>query len=604
MNFRDLSPTLSDFENCDWEEAIEAAETRDCRAYRHLFPAKTKESHEAGDEQAQVVFMLLNGATSLYLNDPTNSMCPFGPMHITAEGRTADVGDFTDEHLAVFGQLVPKIKDPELRARIADIVWVRKREHKVADQAIRAYLASARRLEGAAMTQKSCVDRIKRAVTLAALHGRNRQTFKQTIAHIEDTLDRHEDNDPSYLSADLMEILLDQKEGDCTKYAQISEEHALSAAEDEDWERPRRCWDLCARWRERAGDESGSRAARIKAAEVYVNVAESRLKQGQPDYLAAAELTQSAIEALRRIGGEKERVKKLHLDLLEYQRESLSQFGRFSAETSITDHYANAVKTVRGKPLREAIRALALIGSPPELESLRQQLKKDMQGNLFYYAMPSVPTDASGRTTGFVPSILSGSEEDREAATHSHLLREASYMRSWMVQARIEPAWRQILQEHYVRAQDFAPLVANNPFVPEGRESLYARGLHAGLEGDLVVAVHLLTPQLENSIRHVLTQHGVITSSLDKGIQKEHLLGSMLCRCEMEKIFGEDITFDLQGLLVKSETGVGDNLRNEVAHGLMDGSDFYRTHAIYLWWLTLHLLFRILLARESQTEPS
>ena len=175
-------------------------------------------------------------------------------------------------------------------------------------------------------------------------------------------------------------------------------------------------------------------------------------------------------------------------------------------------------------------------------------------------------------------------------------------MRSWMVHARIEPAWRQILQEHYVRAQDLAPFVANNPFVPEGRESLFARGLHAGLEGEFVVAVHLLVPQLENSVRHVLTQHGLITSSLDKGIQEVHLLGSMLCRPEMDDIFGEDITFDLKGLLVKSDTGVGDNLRNKVAHGLMDGIDFSRTDAAYLWWLTLHLLFRICLAREPLTE--
>ena len=400
----------------------------------------------------------------------------------------------------------------------------------------------------------------------------------------------------------MMEILLERKEGDSTKYAQLAERHAVSAAEDEDWDRPRRYWDICARWLKRAEDDIGSRVARIRVAEMYVRAAEPRLNQAQPDYLTAAGLTQSAIEAYRRIGGEQERIEKLHQDLLEYQRKGTGQMGSVSAETSITELYMNAINAVKGKSLSEAIRALALIDSPPELESLRQHLEQDMQQNPFYYAIPWFNVDASGRTTGFVPSSFSDSADDKEAAIRSHLLRHASMMRSLMVQASIEPARQQILQEHYVRVQDFAPLVANNPFVPEGRESLYARGLHAGLEGDFVVAVHLLTPQLENSIRHVLTQHGVITSGLDKGIQDVHLLGNMLYRPEMKDIFGEDITFDLQGLLVKSETGVGDNLRNEVAHGLMDGRDFYKTHATYLWWLALHLLCCILLARESQAE--
>ena len=164
----------------------------------------------------------------------------------------------------------------------------------------------------------------------------------------------------------------------------------------------------------------------------------------------------------------------------------------------------------------------------------------------------------------------------------------------------IEPARNQILREHFVRVKDFAPLVANNPFVPEGREGLYAHGLHAGLEGNFAAATHLLIPQLENSIRHALAQNGVITSGLDPdGIQDVHLLGNMLYRPEMKRMFDEDITFDLQGLLVER---FGANLRNQIAHGLMPHETFFSPDAIYLWWLTLHLLCRILLAHESQTE--
>lgn len=600
MNFRDLSPTLSDFENCNWKEAIEAAKTREYTAYWDSLNSKAKEAQEAEDERAQIVFTLLIAATSLHLKEPNNSTSPFCPMFTSPEGRTADVDDFTDRHLEVFGQLIERIEDPELRARIADIVWVRKRDYRAAEQAVSAYLESARRLEDTRVPWPPCLDRIKRAVTVAVLHGRNTQMFKQVIAHIEETLERHKANDPSYLSADLMEILLEQKEGDNTNYAQLAERHAVSAQDDEDWARPQRYLNIEARWLERAEDESGSRRARIRAAEAYVCAAKTRLSHAQPDHLTAAKLIESAIVAFRRIGGEQERIKSLHRDLLEFQRKGMNQFGKVSSELPLDDLYLSAIKSVRGKPLGEAIRALALICSPPKLDSLRQEVEEQRQDFPLLHMIPSFRVDGSGRTTDSTPSSMSDDQDDREKSDRAHLLRYASQMRILAVLGAIDPARSQILQEHYVRAQDLAPLVANNPFVPEGREILYASGLHAGLEGDYVVATHLLIPQLENSIRHVLSERGVITSHLDSaGIQDVHLLGSMLYRPEIECIFGKDMTFDLQGLLVERS---GDNLRNRVAHGLMDGIDFSRTDAAYLWWLTLHLLFRICLAHEPLTE--
>jgi hypothetical protein len=58
--------------------------------------------------------------------------------------------------------------------------------------------------------------------------------------------------------------------------------------------------------------------------------------------------------------------------------------------------------------------------------------------------------------------------------------------------------------------------------VPEGHEGIYARGLFAGFKGDFLTATHLLVPQFESSIRHVLSQCGVVVSKLDRfGIQEE-----------------------------------------------------------------------------------
>lgn len=142
------------------------------------------------------------------------------------------------------------------------------------------------------------------------------------------------------------------------------------------------------------------------------------------------------------------------------------------------------------------------------------------------------------------------------------------------------------------------PFVSNNPFVPEGRELIYAQGLHHGLKGGLLVAAHLLIPQIENSVRHVLAENGVLASTLsNSGIQEERNLNRTLYEPKLEELWGEDIVFDLQGLLVER---FGSNLRNRMAHGLMELDSFSSYSILYVWWTTLYICFAHLAAPNSQ----
>ncbi len=600
MDFPQTAPTLTDFDNCDWECVVDSADDQECRAYRHLFAAKAGDLQEAGDEKARVVFVLLHAATSLHLKDPANDTSPFCPMLVDIDGRTPDVDDFTDEQLDVFNQLISRVKDSELRARIADIVWTRKRGHQIAGQAVDAYLESARRLEDTGNPWPLCIDRISRAVTLATLHGRNTQMYSQVMSHVKDMLDRQKDDYSSLLPAELMKILLDHRQGDCNAYAKLSGKFAAFAEKEEAWSRARAYWDIQAAWLGRAEDEESSREARIRSANTHVQEAEARIGQEPPDFLVAALYIQSAIEAFRRIGGETARIENLHRDLLNYQRKGAKQFGIVSAEAPIHEMHSLAVKAVEGKSFQEAMFALGKLHKPSKLENLRQQVERNRQEFPLQHLFPRIQVDSSGRTTGHASSAFSIGPESEEDPLRPYLLVHARTPQSIAAVGLIEPARLQILRDHFVRVEDLLPLVANNPFVPEGREGLYAHGLHAGLEGNFVVATHILVPQIENSIRHALTQHGAITSSLDsEGIQDVHLLGKMLFSPEIKEIFGEDLTFELQGLLMEP---FGANLRNTVAHGLISHEGLFSPDAIYLWWLTLHLLCRIALVRDSQTH--
>jgi Domain of unknown function (DUF4209) len=175
---------------------------------------------------------------------------------------------------------------------------------------------------------------------------------------------------------------------------------------------------------------------------------------------------------------------------------------------------------------------------------------------------------------------------------------QASFSETIEVQWVLQPVMRQIVLEHSSRLSDFLAIVSNHPLVPEGREMLYAKGLQAGLRSDLDIAAHFLIPQFEHSVRYVLAQHGIITSSIDQdGIQQEYDLNRTLYMPPVKEFFGEDTVFHLQRILVEP---LGGNLRNKTAHGMMSFNEFFSIPVAYFWWLILKLICLPVIAHQRK----
>jgi hypothetical protein len=205
--------------------------------------------------------------------------------------------------------------------------------------------------------------------------------------------------------------------------------------------------------------------------------------------------------------------------------------------------------------------------------------------------------DHFGRVTDITEPVGTGSV-DEEAANQRKRLTQQARTIDWPTKIGwfIEPARLSIMEEHAVRRRDLHFLVLNNPFIPPGHEGIYIQGLQAGFYGDWLQATHLLVPQIENSIRHVLNQRGLITTTLRNGIQKERDINELLPSDDVKEIFGEDLVFDLRGILIER---FGHNLRNKSAHGLMPEAEFYDASSVYLWWLMLHMSWNAFVTAHS-----
>lgn len=573
--------TKDDLLQSGWESVMAECGDKECFGYSTCFGVRAWEAQEAGDARGQQIFGLLRDVTSMYLklDSPED---PFGAKLELREGRTAIVEDFDEGRLKLLGEVVTDVNDPELKARIADVLCVRRPDFKMAGVAVSSYIESAKRLETLG-SWAAVVDRAERALQLATRWGRNSDRFTDVTGYVEGALAKYDGGEPPFLSMRLMQLLQDRGVGDPTQNVTRAEKLALSAEAAGDWDRARECWEIKARWHFMSKDNEQARAARVRAAETYVKTADAALQRNPPSYMHAAAFVHFAIQAFRRIENTRARVRELHWILLEYQEKSGAEMVDLSSgETIPGDVIKYAIDRVKGKPLPEALLSLATIRDSPTVADLRAQAQENRKKYLFQRIMPNLIQNGMGRT-------VARQSQDEEGALLEDMYSDASIRRSILVQAFVEPARQQLVSEHYARARDFLPLILNNPFVRPGRELIIARGLQAGLQGDFPTAVHFLIPQLEESIRYVLFQLGVITSGLDdEGTQDEYNLNRLLSASEysdpLVNTFGEDFVFDLRGLLVER---FGANLRNELAHGLISHNGFYSVPAYYLWWLSL-----------------
>ncbi|MEA5496757.1 DUF4209 domain-containing protein [Limnoraphis robusta] len=580
--------TKNDFINSSWQEVINASEKKECFAYSQGFLIKAKEAEEAGNIREKVLFFILGSITFAEINSESNE-----------EHFAKIFENLLDEYLDFLAEIATEITDPELQARVTDILWCKRRNYQMAQLAVPAYIQSAIELENSARWVR-CFTRIERAFRLARKINYQVETVVQ---HIETVLERYNGEDPRWLSARLMELLQEYRLVDSRKYANLAEKAATVAESVGDWITARDYWEIKAKWHHLEKDKDKERVALRLAAEIYIKEAENAVKNSPTPYLAASNFLERAIEAFRKIPGtkeekeqEKKRVDEVHKLLLQYQQKSMKELVTIQSERIDFSKEVEKVRaSVRGKKLQDALFALALLATPPKVSQLRQQADQIAKDAPLFSLISKVKHNEMGK----VVARQSGKTEEE---TKFEMYTNAAYYQSIQARVLIEPARDQINLEHPIQVKDLLPIVANSPFVPPDRQYLFAKGLYAGLTGDFFTSTHILIPQIENSIRYLLWKKGVLPSSYDdQGIQNEHNLNTTLYYPETASIFDEDTLFDLKGLLVEHS---GSNLRNRMAHGLINDDGFLSPLMSYLWWLTLRLCCLPMIIYQQKVEQS
>jgi hypothetical protein len=595
-------PLAGPITDCDLMTVVNESSEKDCARYHGLFVARARVAQDAGDITCAALFTLLAATCSFSLKTESPED-PFTPLFTIDGKRTPLPEDLSDVELSALSSILAAIVDWELRARISDVLWVRRRDHNAARLAIESYIRVAGALLETEDNWPKKAERCARALQLAAALGRKTPEFSSVVERIESyILARAKES--SFAVKRLMDILLEHRQGNAERMSEVASAQASLATDEQAWPMAAEYHEVRARWEDRLGHTEEKKASLVAAAESYVRWGAECLQRERPSHIEAAEHLQHAIATLRSAGGQADRVDQLRRQLITIQERVMGELGVIEHETDLTDYAERARREVKRSRWQDALFKLAHVARPLSAEQLRKRVNDAAAHSAIIYLMPRTKIDVDGRPILRVPPLLNSNAEEREFAMFAAMCDQAALERDLLVAGVIRPARLQVLADHAIGEREFLTLVTANPFVTQGHELLFARGLRAGFVGDFIVASHLLMPSLEASIRRFMRAKGVITSTLRDGVQQVFSLNMLLNAPQANEMMGDDLVFNLRSLLSEP---AGDNLRNRALHGLAhqfeyDGRPAYE----FAWWLTLFVCmrFRVLADNATQeTEP-
>lgn len=344
-------------------------------------------------------------------------------------------------------------------------------------------------------------------------------------------------------------------------------------------------------------------------AECFELEADSSLEGISQSSISANSNYESALQAYRKIPnshreelGIAEKISQIKEKITDTGHQVLSEMSFFELPgIDISEVRKASINHVKDKQdLNHSI--LYFTGFPPPVY---QELNSATIYNLQNYPLGSlfgsVHYSEDGRVVAKTPAVGLNGEQDSELVIYNKTIQHFNQVSlQLIVEGNIVPALNQILSEFRVTKEHLMQICYSSPIVPEGREYLMASALWSGFEHDFRNSIHLLAPQVEHLIRVRFKKNSIDTTTTDiYGIENENGLSTLLRHECAEDLLGEDLLFELKAVFTES---IGTNLRNGVAHGLLNDQSSGSHASVYAWWMVLRLVVRSLYEFETTTD--
>lgn len=602
-----IRASLADVIGLDFELPIANLKAADCPSLSEKFRGAVQPNNEIIPETPAVrVFAMLWAITGMHLkpNEPNE---PFGPMMTLVDGsRSAIPSDFRGSSLDVLAYMSERAANPVLRARICDTCWLLDRKRAgLGILAISSYVEIVQSVEKRALTfshhpaqddqeiSHSSCELLRRAAQIAWSMAWEKPEGLLVRNLITDLRKRALKAGATGSALWFCELDLDFRISDPEDIA-VALENLLNAAELKiEIHLKVLLWRLVARAYHVAKKQDDSDRSRNEAAECLVLEADRHAGSS----MVVAHWLSAAISQLHGLPNKKKRRTELRHRLIDVQAGIPDEMSVFSHQLDLKDVVESVQTRMDKASLLDRLFAFAcLTGSPSPVE-LRNEALKAIAEHPLQFVFGTAHLDKEGK-------VLHRSEGglDSEATLEKQIAQSESVRRQ-VVGSAIETARNAIINHHYVSQDVLVSFLCNSPFVPNDLLLTFSQGFSRFFQGDLIGAVYILTPLLENSLRHVLKGHGHEVTKFDDvdQTQEDRTISALFeqMRSEMEDIFTKGIVADIERVFLKKP---GPALRHGVAHGLLHDGSVFTADALYGCWLIFRLCCLPLLPYREEIQ--
>lgn len=549
-----------------------------------FFVGKHKYYNENGETALADATEVLVWITHMAL-DPESINAPIIPALLLRDSRSISPEDLRQEQRAFLDMLYPQISTGLLKSRIAEITLMldTPRRWDLVDEILEGYLTKP-------LDEKTWYTRQQHLWTRAVKLSRQfkKETyFRRIEEQIQEYINTHSPGD-SGISIALYNFIHEQQLLDSNANRNAASLIAFGTDEKlvKNFSLAERIFSLAADFYKSKRNHEKQLSALFESAECIFLEAENCAQVREQGNLLASNLYEKALQryrlipaARRRINGADVRIEECLKRIREHGELSLQDMQTHQLpSTDLTELAEYSINHVRDKG--HIFKASMYFVGFGLMKAENMQDEEQAQFR-FTDLFRTIFLSGDGRAIGRTGTAGHDHARVRQMQCFDFYLRLA-------VAGEIMPAMRQLLKEYNFVMGFFQELCHTSPLVPDDRVQLTAKGLYLGFEYRFYESIHIISPQVEFMVRNLLKQAGVRTSTIDEaGIENEVGLGSLLDKPEAKSLLGNELHFNLVSLFTDP---LGANIRNYVAHGLLNDNSSQSDAVVYAWWLYFKII--------------
>ncbi|MDY6894760.1 MAG: DUF4209 domain-containing protein [Thermotogota bacterium] len=490
----------------------------------------------------------------------------FAPMWEYNNGSVfPDPNSIPDEALDYYEKRAEETKNPIHKARYCDIIWEKRKKHLFARNAIDAYLECVPiYLEND--WQSEMADCFQRSAELA-LSLNDDELIKQVKERILGTMGILVDNKKLRFCLELIDALKEMKEKanvidfekainislKCVKYYKNEVKDGFHIERDF-------LEEIIDLYRI-LGDQDNALIFQYKVAESYEREAKWKLHNYPNGNSVAASFYTDALNEYIRLGRSKnsEKINGLKIKIKEHNKKAMeSEFKVFSVPIKIPSNaigkYLNMFDELS---IQGSLEYLAKDSNLlPNIEDLRDQIEKERVELPLSYILP--------RSSLRNANVVVQSTTDEEIFEDLLIQRiDMHCKQNYMLLGKV---FDYLKTQKGLDTKSLADYLSHSDIFEKENLEIILVGIDRYFEKDYVSAIHVLIPQIEAVLRRILLKVGLSTTkSKNEDIIHEKTLYTVLN--DLKSKLNGNFWYYLKTFLVDQR---GENLRNDVAHGLLE----------------------------------